>query len=280
MPLSESNKRKLSAARTGMKNRISKHNKLAADLLGAPPAGFIEDEASGFTAGVRLIDLTKANEWNTPTQRTAGDSENRSPEYLVVDLPSSRKMPIASADLARAGAYEIVLREAWLAYLLHEICLNLVVQVEIFRRTIKRTPGAGPMTQREKAKSATNMREQYHSVRVSAQLFNVFRDRMNRIKPAPAFLKSHPEYGQRQQVARSRFKPLAADDIRCDTKAYDAHGSGNFALPWFWKMTSRTQDISDESFVQDCEGRSLLRYSQLLTSHSLSSTMAQCASRC
>lgn len=265
----------MTSARSSLKTRISKHNKIAAELLGAPPAGFEDDEDATFTAGVRLVDLTKANEWDTPTRKNARVKKTRASEYLAVDLPSSRDMPLYTADLARAGAYEIVLRLAWLADVLHEICLSLVVQVEIFRRTIKRTPGAGPMTQRDKTKAATNMREQYQSVRTYAQQYNVFRDRMRRISAAHAFKDSHPEYSVRAAVDRNEFKALTSLDIRCDTKAYDTLGNGIFSLPWFWKMTSRTKDISDETFIQDCKP---LCYSPVIsdsTMYSLPSPMDQ-----
>lgn len=170
-------------------------------------------------------------------------------------------MPLASEVLARAGAYEIVLRAAWMAHLLHEICLSLVVQVEIFRRTIKRTPGARPLTQREKTVTSLNMREQYQSVRVYANQYNVFRERMNSIHAAHVFEAAHAEYAADAAVTRRlEFKLLEADHIRCDTKAYDSLGPGSFSLPWFWKLTARQKDIDDETFVQDCGFIAALSY--------------------
>lgn len=252
MPLSDSNKRKLSSARTGLKTRVSKHNKLALEVLGPLPMTEDNEDSPLFNAAVRLQDLTKVNEWDTETRRRANRASTRSAEYFGVDLPSSRGMPLGSEQLARAGAYEIVLRCAWLSHLLHEICLSLVVQVEIFRRTIRRTPGTGHVSQKNKAKSAAKMREQYRSVRVYAQQYNLFRDRMNSIQPAHAFEDAHPEYKPVARVNRRDFKALSANDISCDTTAYDTLGPNTFSLPWFWKMSSRTQDISDDSFVQDC----------------------------
>lgn len=241
------------SARTGLKTRISKHNKLAANLFGEPPASLKEGDDPLHHARVRLRDLTKKDEWVTETSRKVEHKGAHFSEYLGIDLPSSRPMPLVTEELARAGAYEIVLRVVWMAHYLHEICLSLVVQVEIFRRTIRRTPGAGPITQREKAKSASNMREQYQTVRLYAQQYNVFRDRMLLIEPGHLFEEAHPEYGTAESVARDEYKALEALHIRCDTKAYDTLGPNTFSLPWFWKLTSRRKDVSDESFVQDCQ---------------------------
>ena len=170
-------------------------------------------------------------------------------------------MALDTSTLCRAGAYEITLRVAWMAHLLHQICLSLVVQVEIFRRTIKRTPGAGPLTQREKAQSSSNMREQYQSVRVYAQQYNIFRERTNGILPVPIFAAEHAEYAMSAGIERSKYQFLTADDIKCDVRAYDTLNTNAFKLPWFWKLTARDKDISDEQFVQDCESSVLRPFS-------------------
>ncbi|VDC06701.1 unnamed protein product [Peniophora sp. CBMAI 1063] len=255
-PLSESNQRKLSAARASLKARVKKHNTLAVELLGRLPDG---DPLFG--TGVRLGALnddedTEPGEWRRarqPDARQPGTrhSNLRQPEYSPVDLPSSRGLPLDTAVMARAGAYEIALRVAWMAHLLHEICMSLVVQMEIFRRTIKRTPGSRPMTQRDKAQSSSNMREQYQSVRVYAQQYNVFRERMRGLQPAEGFKNAHAEYAEAADRDRGRYRLLQAKDIRCDVNAYDLLNSHTFKLPWFWKLTARREDISDEMFVQE-----------------------------
>lgn len=249
MPLSATNKKKLTSARSGLKTRIAKHNKQAIELLGPREEDLAQPEDDGlFGAGVIL-----PPEWETGSSRAARDRSYREPEFYGVDLPSSRAMPLTTAVLIRAGAYELSLRVAWMAHLLHEICLSLVVQVEIFRCTIKRTPGSRPMTQREKTVTLQNMREQYQSVRVYANQYNVFRERMNSISAAPAWQAAHAEYAADAAVTRQlEFKQLEADHIRCDTKAYDTLGPGQFSMPWFWKLTARQKDIDDETFVQDC----------------------------
>ena len=128
------------------------------------------------------------------------------------------------------------------------------MQVEIFRRTIKRTPGERPMTQKDKRQTSYNMREQYESVRVYAQQYNVFRDRMRGITSGDEFQDDHPEFSAVADVGRSRYKALLSNHIRCDTRAYDALNSHTFKLPWFWKLTARRDDISDENFVHECKG--------------------------
>lgn len=256
-PLSATNKRNLTSARSGLKTRIAKHNKQAIELLGPRPDDPTQPENDIlFGAGVILGDMTKQREWETGSSRASRDRSTRQPEFYGIDLPSSRLQPIGSLlstdVLSRAGAYEITLRSAWLAHLLHEICLSLVVQVEIFRRTIKRTPGTARLGQREKVQVTANMKEQYQSVRLYAQQYNVFRGRMFMIQPAPG-RAGHPEYQDSSRLQRRMYKELVAADIRCDTTAYDAQGMGTFKLPWFWKLNARDETISDESFIQDCK---------------------------
>lgn len=293
-PLSEPNRRKLSSARAGLKSRIKKHNKLAEEILGPLDADPSQPRGDAlFGAGVRLKALTRPQEWDTTSSRQARDPSTRQPEYYGVDLPSSRPGNLDTLIMVRAGAYEVALRVAWMAHLLHEICLSLVVQVEIFRRTIKRTPGSGPMPQRERVQSSNNMREQYQSVRVYAQQYNVFRERMQGLRPAPAFqygdaaaaaraaqaaeaagaepafVHNCPEFADGASVERARYKELESNHILCDTKAYDVMNSHTFKLPWFWKLTARDEGVSDEAFVQDCESHHLLSPNAILISCSL-----------
>lgn len=251
-PLSAANKRKLTVARSSLKTRIAKHNKQAIDLLGprSDDGSEFEDDML-FDAGVRLGDLMSTDEWATGSSRKARERIGREPEFYGVDLPSSRRMPLKSEALARAGAYEIALRIAWMEELLHEICLALVAQVEIFRRTIKRTPGQGSMSQRERVQSKNNMLEQYETVRLYAQQYNIFRAKMISIVAAPG-QSSHLEYTVSETVRRGRFEELTKKDIRCNTKAYDPLSMGTFQLPWFWKLNARDKTISDEDYIQDC----------------------------
>lgn len=251
-PLSQPNRRKLSSARSSLKTRISKHNTLAAELLGPQDANLVRSGIDPLAnAGVVFRDLTRTGEWEADSGRQR--TREAEPEYYGIDLPSSRSIQLNTEALAQAGAYEIVLRVAWMAHLLHEICLSLVVQAEIFRRTIKRTPGSRPMTQREKTLTSLNMREQYQAVRVYARQYMTFRERMVQVDAVPAFEAAHPEYAADAVISRAAlYQELKPDHIRCDTKAYDTLGPGTFSLPWFWKLTARKQDIADENFVQDC----------------------------
>lgn len=256
-PLSATNRSKIASARASLKTRITKHNKLAGEVMGTLERDPQQPEGDAlFMAGVRLGDLMRNGEWETDSQKKARERSTRQPEYYGIDLPSSRSLGTRLLDtdvLARAGAYEIVLRVAWMAHLLHEICLSLVVQVEIFRRTIKRTPGSRPMTQREKTQTMLNMREQYQSVRVYAQQYNVFHVRTSAIRVVPQFHDRHPEFAVAATAARKAdYQILKPKDIRCDTNVYDSQGTGRFTLPWFWKLTARRKDIDDETFVQDC----------------------------
>ena len=204
------------------------------------------------------------DEWETGSSRQSRQPNTREPEFYGVDLPSSRPSPLRTEVQARAGAYEISLRLAWMDHLLHEICLSLVVQVEIFRRTIKRSPGRRGMSQKEKAQTSANMREQYESVRLYAQQYNVFRDKARETFAAPA-LAVEPEYKADFLRSRDRFQKLTPEDIRCNVAAYDTQGTGTFKLPWFWKLHARDSSTSDEAYIQDC--KSAIWVSLLATKH-------------
>ncbi|VDC05067.1 unnamed protein product, partial [Peniophora sp. CBMAI 1063] len=255
-PLSASNSKKLTTARAQLKSRITKHNKRATELLGRrsdiEEYQFVDDAL--FTAGVRLTDLMTEEEWDTGSSRASRDPSQRHPEFYGLDLASSRPMPLQSERESLAGAYEIALLISWMQHLLHEICMSLVVQVEIFRRTIRRTPGGKGLSQREKAVTSVNLREQYQSVRLYAQQYNVFYDKVKLMKAAPG-VTQHPEYLAKQQRSFGRYRRLTKDDIKSDWKAYDTMGNGTFKLPWFWKLNARDPDISDENFIQDCESQ-------------------------
>lgn len=109
-PLSATNKRNLTSARSGLKTRIAKHNKQAIELLGPRPDDPTQPENDIlFGAGVILGDMTKQREWETGSSRASRDRSTRQPEFYGIDLPSSRLQPIGSLlstdVLSRAGAY-------------------------------------------------------------------------------------------------------------------------------------------------------------------------------
>lgn len=251
-PLSAASLRQLTAARLSLKTRVAKHNKLALELLGPRPA---DPEKPGgdilFDSGVRLSSLMKPHEWETQSSRQARQPSTRQPEFYGIDLPSTRPV-LDTAQLVRAASYEVVMRSAYIEDDLHDVCLGLVDQAETYRRTLKRTPGTARLSQREKVQVNINTKEQSRAVRLLAQQYTVFRERMLRIKIAKSFV-GIPEFTDDAiLLRRDRYKELSADHIRCDLSAYDTLSIGTFSLPWFWKMNARDPSISDESFVQDC----------------------------
>ncbi|KZV58892.1 hypothetical protein PENSPDRAFT_695695 [Peniophora sp. CONT] len=208
-PMTEPSRRMMTAARTSLKTRITKHNKLAVELLGPLSVANAQPEGDAlFDTGVRLRGMTSEGEWETASSRQARQRSTRQPEFYGVDLPSARKGKMGSEILARAGAYEIYMRETWLAQLLHEIRLLLVAQVATLRRTIQHTPRAGPMSQKDTRATQAKRLDQSQGVRVYAQQYNEFRKLMKSIEAAPDFAAAHPEYSIAAQVERGQYAEL------------------------------------------------------------------------
>lgn len=252
-PMSPAHLQQLTGARSSLKTRVKKHNKLALELLGPRP---VDPSKPGgdilFESGVRLSNFMKPGEWETHSSRQARQPSTRQPEFYGIDLPSTRPMPLRTAQLARAASYEIVLLSAHMDGDLHDTCLGLVDQAETYRRTIKRTPGNARLSQREKVQVNLNTKEQSRSVRLLAQQYNVFRERMGRIEVHEDFFGLEEFTGEAVYQRKTRFQELSADHIRCDLSAYDTLSVVGFQLPWFWKINARDASISDEDFVQDC----------------------------